>query len=187
MIKKLHLKAKLYQLTDGLLTFSLDVTNSMLAKAKLKNAVNELVYLNLESYHEYKTNAQNRLFHALIGKYWESKQLNYSTFVGRVPTSWEELKTDVKVRFNPACKIQIANRHDVLNLGDLKGKFVEMPNKDLFFIKSWACFSVAEATKCIDFLIDEMMIAGIDVDSEVLEHKEIKTRHVQKDLNFTGV
>lgn len=104
----------------------------------------------IKEWEEWGSDAQNRLFHLLLNKYYNSKLYGYSEFFKREIKTYEELKIDIKVR-----------------LGGARTNKIELGNGQYYVgVQSWGVMKKKQRRECIDLLIYEMLDLGINIDNE---------------------
>lgn len=96
------------------------------------------------------TSQMNRLFHALVKEIMLSGCCSYWDMIGRVPVSFEEVRTWVKI--------------------DLCGAEVKRVG-EMVWVESWTKFSKTRALQAIDNVLKWCDEVGIDTDQH---HKELR-------------
>lgn len=80
------------------------------------------------------TEAQNRMFHGLLGLYWKSGIHSFDTY--------EDMRNTVKKRFGVA-------------------KYMSIDSEQYLYLVSWADYTKKDRMRCIDGLIADMEQTGI--------------------------
>lgn len=132
-------KSRVSFFKGGPLSFSVDHKWLRISENYLKTMkLNDKVRLTIEPWSEDKTSALNRFFHLLIAKWWKAGTSSAENI--------EALKIHCKVIYG------------------VPVKHVRFGGEIYQFIKSWSEYTIDEACKCIDGMISEMILQGVDYD-----------------------
>lgn len=111
------------------------------------------VELQIKIWHENKTGRQNRLFHALIGRYCATLGFPF-----------EETKVKKKYEYGT----WITAERAIKDCPPWNGRFIETED-GICFLKSWADYDIQEGRTAIDCMIKDCITSGVKIDDIIKE------------------